>query len=139
MEVGIGRSQDRPDFSILSEKKSERTYAKNEAVDRTYQVKIDEQYNGERLADMRQGLHHMFNDVLEQARGDLAGNDLGRVVIQHEVLHDPIVVPLQPWDWLTADAVMSTLEKVLNSKKDLSIDESFEISIGSIDLPKGGA
>jgi hypothetical protein len=44
----------------------------------------------------------MFEDVLDQAWGNLAGNDLGRVVIHHQVLQDPIKVPLQPWDKLTA-------------------------------------
>ena len=43
--------------------------------------------------------------------GDLAGNDLGRVIIQHEGLHDPIVIPLQPWDEINADVVMGTIEK----------------------------
>jgi hypothetical protein len=81
----------------------------------------------------------MFEDVLEEARGNLAGNDLGRVVIHHQGLHDPIIVPLQPWDQLTANKIMETIEKVLNSNKNLSIDESFYISIGSIELPKGGA
>ena len=77
-------------------KKSERTYAKNAAVDRTYQVKVDEYNHGERLEDIRDGLHQMFDHVLNEARGDLVGNDLGRVIIQHEGLHDPIVIPLQP-------------------------------------------
>ncbi len=118
-------------------KKSERTYAKNAAVDRTYKIKIDEQYQGQRLIDIQRGLHDMFDDVLDQARGDLAGNDLGRVVIHHGGLQDPIVVPLQPLDNLEADTVMGTIEKVLNSKQNLSVDDSFEISVGSIDLPKG--
>ena len=39
------------------------------------------------------GLHHMFEDILEEARGDLAGNDLGRVVVHQDRLQDPIVVP----------------------------------------------
>jgi hypothetical protein len=34
---------------------------------------------------------------------------------------------------------MEIIEKVLNSNQNLSIDESFYISIGSIELPKGGA
>ena len=118
-------------------KKSERTYAKNAAVDRTYQVKIDEEHHGERLEDIREGLHQMFHHVLQEARGNLAGNDLGRVVIQHDVLHDPIVIPLQPWDQLNADVVMGTIEKVLNSNQNLTVDESMDISIGSVDLPKG--
>jgi hypothetical protein len=33
---------------------------------------------------------------------------------------------------------METIEKVLNSQQELGIDDSFEIAIGSIDLPKGG-
>ena len=78
-------------------KKSEWTYAKNAAVDRTYQVKVDERHHGERLEDFREGHHQMFHHVLQEARGNLAGNDLGRVVIQHDDLHDPIVIPLQPW------------------------------------------
>ena len=81
----------------------------------------------------------MFHHVLQEARGNLAGNDLGRVVIQHDGLHDPIVIPLQPWDQLNADVVMGTIEKVLNSNQNLTVDESMDISIGSVDLPKGGA
>ena len=118
-------------------KKSERTYAKNVALDRTYQVKVDELHHGERLEDIREGLHQMFHHVLQEARGDLAGNDLGRVVIQYDGLHDPIVVPLQPWDQLNADVVMGTIEKVLNSNQNLAVDESMDISIESVDLPKG--
>ena len=81
----------------------------------------------------------MFDDVLDQARCDLAGNDLGRVVIQHDALNNPIVVPLRPWDDLNANTVMETIEKVLNSHENLSIDDSFDITVGSIELPKGGA
>jgi hypothetical protein len=99
-------------------------------------VKVDKQYNGQRLQDVRAGLHQMFEDVLEEAGGNLAGNDLGRIVIHHQGLHYPIIVPLQPWDQLTADKVMEFIEKILNSNQNLSIDESFYISIGSIKLPK---
>ena len=120
-------------------KKSERTYAKNAAVDRTYQVHIHEDYRGQRLRDIRQGLHRMFEDILDQARGDLAGNDLGRVVIHHDGLQDPIVGPLQPWDRLNVDVVMGNIEKVLNSRQELAVNDSFEITVGTTDLPKGGA
>ncbi|XP_060564754.1 uncharacterized protein LOC132723964 [Ruditapes philippinarum] len=137
-QAGPSHRPDAPrELQYTISKKSERTYAKNAAMDRTYQVKIDEQYNGQRLQDVRQGLHQMFEDVLEEARGNLAGNDLGRVVIHHQGLHDPIIVPLQPWDQLTANKVMEIIEKVLNSNQNLSIDESFYISIGTIELPKG--
>ena len=118
-------------------KKWERTYAKNVAVDTTYQVQIDDRFRGQRPRDIRQGLHHMFEDILDEARRDLAGNDLGRVVIHHNGLQDPIVVPLQPWDRLKVDDVMGQIEKVLNSHQELAMKESFEITIWVINLPKG--
>ena len=80
-----------------------------------------------------------YNGRLYQARGDLAGNDSGQVFIQHEALHNPIIVPLRSWDELNANTVMETIEKVLNSRKNLSIDDSVDITVGSIDLPKDGA
>ena len=79
-------------------KKWERTFTKNAAVDTTYQVQIDDRLRGQRLRDIRRGLHQMFEDILDEARGDLAGNDLGRVVVHQDGLQDPIVVPLQLWD-----------------------------------------
>ena len=118
-------------------KKWERTFAKNAAIDTTYQVQIDDRYRGQRLRDIRRGLHQMFEDILDEARGDLAGNDLGRVVVHHDGLQDPIVVPLQPWDRLNVDVVMGQIEKVLNSHQELAMNESFEITIGKINLPKG--
>ena len=118
------------------QKKWERTFAKNAAIDTTYQVQIDDRYRGQRLRDIRRGLHQMFEDILDEARGDLAGNDLGRVVVHHDGLQDPIVVPLQPWDRLNADVVMGQIEKVLNSHQELAMNESFEITNGTINLPK---
>ena len=108
---GQGRTH-RPDSPLPQglrfniRKRSGRTYAKTAAVDRTYQVKVDEQHHGERLDDIRDGLYQMFDHVLNEAWGNLAENDLGHIIIQHEELHDTIVMPLQPWDQLNADVVM---------------------------------
>ena len=73
-------------------KKGERTHAKNATVDTTYQVKVSDRYQGQRLRDIRRGLHGMVKDILQEARGDLADNNLGRVVIHHDRLHHLIVV-----------------------------------------------
>ena len=79
----------------------------------------------------------MFEDILDEARGDLVGKNLGRVVINHDALQDPNVVPLQPWDRLNVDVVMGQIEKVLNSHQELAMNESFEVTIETINLPKG--
>lgn len=75
--------------------------------------------------------------MLNQARSGLAGNDLGRVVIHHEGLPDPNIVPLQPWDQLNVDKVVPTIEKELNSNENLPVNDSLQITIELIDLPKG--
>ena len=58
-------------------------------------------------------------------------------MIQHDSLHDPIVISLQLWDQLDAIKVMDTIEKVLNSNQSLAIDESMDIAVGKVDSPKG--
>jgi hypothetical protein len=131
-----------PPYTIT--KKSERTYAQKKnipapATERTYEVRFDDQWRGRRLVDLHDRVHAMMDDVLRQARGNLTGSDLGRVIVQHDRLNNPIVVGLQPWEQLNADKVMETVQNVLNSNEDLPLDESFRVMVGSIDLPKGSA
>lgn len=77
----------------------------------------------------------MFDDVLDNVRGN--STDLGRIVIHHAGLQNPIVVPLQPWEKLDSEAVMDGITKVLNSNEELIVDDSLEISVGSIEIPSG--
>ncbi|OOY83861.1 hypothetical protein BOW37_12735, partial [Solemya velum gill symbiont] len=128
--------QGRP-FYIMR-KKGERTFSKNKARETTYQVKINDNQQGRSLHDIRIDLHRMFEDVLTAARQSLAGNNSGRVVIFHESLNNPIIIPLQPLDELNADIIMEAIEKVLNSNDSLSVNESLVINVGVIELPKGG-
>ena len=79
----------------------------------------------------------MFEDVLEEAKDGLAPNDLGRVLIDHEALEGPIVVPLQPLEEQNAESVIHAIQNVLNSKQDLDINDALNITVGVIDLPKG--
>ena len=102
-------------------------------------MKVNENHHGEKLEDIRDGLHQMFEHVLQEARGDFAGNDWGCVVIQHDRLHDPILIHLQPWDQLDSNKVMDTIEKVLNSHQNLAVDQSMDIAVRIVDLPKVGA
>ena len=118
-------------------KKDTRTFKKNLARDTSFKVKFNDQWRGEKLVDIYNKLHNMFDDVLSQARGHDA--DLGRVVVSHPNLNNPIVVPLQSWQNLHADTVMSEITKVLNSNETIPVDEHLLVTVGSIDLPKGGS
>ncbi|OOZ58164.1 hypothetical protein BOW44_13235, partial [Solemya velum gill symbiont] len=117
--------------------RGQRTFAKTAAKERTYRVLMNENLGGRRLIDIRKDLHRMFDDVIRQARDDLADNDLGRVVIHHPGLQNPIVVSLRRLELLNAESVMSTIEKVLQSHETLAVDTGFEIDVGVIRLPKG--
>ena len=119
------------------EQKQQRKFKTTLATDTSYKVKFNEQWQGERLKDISDQLHNMFEDVLSQARGHDA--DLGRVIVQHPNLQNPMVVPLQPWENLNADVVMENISKVLNSHENLDCDENMTVTVGSISLPKGGA
>ncbi|XP_067669969.1 uncharacterized protein [Haliotis asinina] len=81
----------------------------------------------------------MFDDVLRQARGNLQDEDLARVVLHHQTLQYPIVIPLRPLEELNADVILSHIENVLKSHNNLALDDSFDIDIGFLDMPKGGA
>lgn len=118
-------------------KKETRTYKTKLARDTTFKVKFNDQWRGDKLIDIYDKLHGMFDDVLSQARGHDA--DLGRVVLSHPNLNNSIVVPLQSWEKLNADTVMSEITKVLNSNETIPVDEHLLVTVGSIDLPKGGS
>lgn len=118
-------------------KKDTRTFKRNLARDTIFKIKFNDQWRGEKLMDIYDQLHNMFDDVLSQARGQNA--DLGRVVLSHPNLNNPVIVPLQPWESLNADKVMSEISKVLNSNENIPVDEHLLVTIGSIDIPKGGS
>lgn len=83
----------------------------------------------------------MFDDVLSQARGHNV--DLGRVVLNHPNLNpnlnNSIVVPLQSWETLNADTVISEITKVLNSNETIPVDKHLLVTVGSIAMLKGGS
>lgn len=107
------------------------------AHDTTFKVKFNDKWKGDRLIDIYDKLHEMFDDVLSQARGH--DTDLGRVVLYHPNLNNPIIVPLQSLGSLNSDTVMTEISKVLNSNETISVGEHLLVTVGSIDLPKGGS
>ncbi|KAJ8299967.1 hypothetical protein KUTeg_021486 [Tegillarca granosa] len=85
------------------EKVGQKTF-KNRVIDRHYRVKFhpDQVLEGQKLSDLNVELENMFDDVLNEAKKDLKGSDLGRVIIHHDDLINPIYVPLRPLDDLNA-------------------------------------
>ena len=118
-------------------RKGEKTF-KNLAKDVTYKIKLDTEWRGNRLKDIYGELHDMFDSVMADVRIGLTDQDKGRVIINHPSLYDPIVVPLQNLGGMNSHTIMDTIEKVLQSHQQLAIDDSSEIIVGTIKIPKGG-
>ncbi|CAG2203034.1 unnamed protein product [Mytilus edulis] len=119
-------------------KKRERTYANNGATDITYEVKFSNQLQNKKLTDIVDDLHNVFDDVLDQVRVGSQDNSLARLIIEHNGLTDPIVVPLQELNTMDASTVMDEISKVLQSNEELPVDDSFSVTVGRIDIPSGG-
>ena len=131
-----GNGGDKP-YSIR--KRNERQHKKTRAKDINYEIKFNEQWQGNNLQDLVIDLHAMFDDMLNEVKAVYNGNDLGRVVIHHRGLNNPIVIPLIALERLDADHIMQQVQRALNSNENLALDESFRVDVGVIQLPAGGA
>jgi hypothetical protein len=73
------------------------------------------------------------------ARGESV--TLTRVHIRHPdiIQHGDVTVSLRPFKEMNAEAIVSALENYLQSDDSLIFDQSFEVAIGTIKNPAGGA
>ena len=109
------------------------------AIDHVYDVKFNEEWEGDKLVDILEQLDSMFEKVLTLARDNLEDTDLVRIIIQHDTLEGgPIVISLRTWGELKVSDILDEIQLVQSSTRTIEIDSSFEIIIGSIELPKGG-
>ena len=137
-QYGGGNDNGSSGFTIRL--KREKTYAKNGAIDKTFEVKFPDQLQNKKLSDIMDDLHELFDDVLDRVRQGAQENSLARVIIEHNDLTDPIVVPLQELNKIDASTVTDEISKVLQSNENLSMNEgSCSIAVGCINLPSGGA
>ena len=87
---------------------------------------------------MKLDLMEMFNAVISMSTSNYDAKDKVRMTISHPSLPVEIFIHLRDVSKMNGAVVMERFEKVLNSHKDMSVDESFEISMGLMKLHKGG-
>ena len=141
MQIGHGASPvEQSQLHYSFEKVGEKTF-KNGVIDRHYRANFDpdQSLDGENLASMYQELENMFDDVIDQARSNLDGNDLGRIVIHHPKLTNDIYVPLRKLDDLSGHGVLEHIQNVMTSHQAMDMTDSFHVDVGTMELPKGGA
>ena len=113
-----------------------RTYD-NGAVDTTYTVRFNDDWEGNSIRDLYNNLENMFADLIDAARLAVPNGTSGRVVIRHPHL-DPIIVSMRPLDEMTVEAIMAKIENVLTSHEELTFSHSITIDFGIVDMPRGG-
>ena len=127
---------DRLPYSIRSE--YQRSIKRLGAVETVYVIKFNRKYIGTRLIDMTRVIHDMFDDVIKKMSAGRRSSDRGRLHIQHNDLHKPIVVHLRELELLTPESILQRLENVLQSAEGMLLDEGFTVKAGVVVMPAGG-
>lgn len=90
---------------------------------------------GKSIDCVHDNLTMVFDDVL----GKIAANDqdLVRMLINHPVLTDAIVVSFFKMSNMNAGVVMEHLDNVIHSNKSMDVSDYFDINVGVIRVPRG--
>ncbi|CAM1298799.1 Uncharacterised protein at_DN2205 [Pycnogonum litorale] len=75
--------------------------------------------------------------VLQHASQGIHQTDLLQIFINYEQLETPICVPVTASGKMSPEQILQEIQKVLQSGKTLIINQSFQIIIGSVKLPRG--
>ena len=82
-----------------------------------------------------------LNHVLERAIADMTRGmnerDQIRFVMQTRELFSPISLPFMPVEDLTSQRIMFEVERVLQSHKDLYVNQRFDVNLAHVSLPAG--
>ncbi|XP_069108951.1 uncharacterized protein [Argopecten irradians] len=131
-EPGPSHAEGSENLPYTFQKVKQRTF-KNSVVDTHYEVKfnVDKTIENKKLSTLYGEIEGMFDDVIGEASQTLQESDLGRIIIHHDNLSNPIYVPLRPLRDLTGEYVMEHLQNVLNSHQDMPMDQSFRLDCPS--------
>ena len=101
--------------------KEKKTFANNAAVQKTYKVKLGQQWTGRKLIDVENDLKEVIAEVLHRSRGQAKDIDLGNLYIHNEGLVD-IPITLRPMSEINTDVVMEMVSRVVQSNKSVTLD-----------------
>jgi hypothetical protein len=134
VQVGGGRN----DFDVrLINEKSLKTMGVKEV---TYQLTFkDHLFRQEKkMREVKNLLGEAFDQMIDQVKKDLRPGDIVRGVVHNDALDLPVYIPFRPMEDMNAEAMLNSLEIVLNSNEDIPFDSSCQIDIGTIQYPRGG-
>ena len=94
--------------------------------------------NVRNLPNIMKILQKLFTSIIRDLTEFMNSSDLVRFSVQCPQLDFPINLPFMRLGQLTADRFLSEVERVLQSYEEFVLDESLDIDIIHVSLPKGG-
>ena len=119
----------------LRKEKYIKKYRTNEVI---YNVALEREDIGLPWHGALLQIYLILERCLMEATRNLDPHDRIRVYINQQHFEKPIVLHMREVRNLTANDVISQIEKMLQSQMDLKIDSSFEIPIATMRMPRGG-
>ena len=68
----------------------------------------------------------------------IADNDLARFVLHSRSLHYPIFLPFMPRHELNAERIMGKVQRVLQSNKQVDLQDGMQVHVVHVTMPQGG-
>lgn len=118
------------------EKVSERKIEKFNTTASYYKISVND-FEVRGLPDILKTLKKIFESIIDHFASEIPSGDLIRISMDNPELDYPIVLPFMRRSALTADRILSEIERVLQSYEQFVLDHSFGMEFVHVNMLKG--
>ena len=84
------------------------------------------------------GLHHIFQQILDEMIGGVPPQDQVRVVIHSNQLEYPITFPFMTPERLTTEQILAEFQRVIQSNQEFRLNDTVDVNVIHVSMPSGG-
>ena len=119
---------------MIIEEHSTRRNAEYKAEEKTFRVRLDTEKLSQRVLEssiswVLKCVRMLFTIILSRCKEGLQSTDLMRICIFSAGLDKPISTTLMLLSELTVEKVLTVIMKVLQSKEEIKLDETFQVDV----------
>ena len=103
-----------------------------------YRVRFTNALADVEITNLREWLHEIFQQVLDEAIGGISPQDQVRFVLRSNQLKYPINFPFMAPSRLTTERILAEFERVIQSNKEFRLNDTVEINVIHVSMPTGG-
>ena len=135
VQIGPGQDDERP-FNIVSV--TQVNIKKFRTTGRNYRVRFTNALADAELNNLHERLHHIFQQILDEAIGGVPPKDQVRVVIHSNQLEYPITFPLMTPELLTMGRILAEFQRVIQSNQEFRLNDTVDVNVIHVRTPSGG-